>query len=358
MEIENPSNGGEIEGSSSGFEVDSCCSTPYVSAPSSTGRGPVPSYFFSAPASPMHYVLASTAFSSSTSSSVAGEGEVEASISGSFEFEFSARGSMISADEIFLNGQIRPMRLASHLQRPQALAPLIDGDEDDDEDDHQRDGVEADVRGRDLRLRSGSVHRRARSMSPLRNSRFQWVEDEDEQAGGGADLETDPDLKQIEIETMTPSSASASSSRSSSSGRNSKRWIFLKDLLYRSKSEGRGKEKEKEKFWHSISFSPSSSSSSSSKEKDKSKPPTPSPPSPSSDKPKPNKPATKKTATASRRPSAHERLYTSNRAVSEDMRRRTFLPYRQGLLGCLGLSSRGYGAVSGLAKTLNPVSSR
>jgi len=32
------------------------------------------------------------------------------------------------------------------------------------------------------------------------------------------------------------------------------------------------------------------------------------------------------------------------------MRRRTFLPYRQGLLlGCLGLGSPGYGAMPGLA---------
>uniref|UniRef100_A0A0A9DLY2 Uncharacterized protein n=1 Tax=Arundo donax TaxID=35708 RepID=A0A0A9DLY2_ARUDO len=40
---------------------------------------------------------------------------------------------------------------------------------------------------------------------------------------------------------------------------------------------------------------------------------------------------------------AHARLYEGRRAEAEEMRRRTFLPYRQGLLlGCLGLSSRGY----------------
>lgn len=62
-----------------------------------------------------------------------------ASVSGSsFEFDFSARfanagpasdGSMISADELFCNGQIRPMKLSTHLQRPQVLAPLLDLDE-------------------------------------------------------------------------------------------------------------------------------------------------------------------------------------------------------------------------------------
>ncbi|KAJ6692571.1 hypothetical protein OIU79_014345 [Salix purpurea] len=36
--------------------------------------------------------------------------------------------------------------------------------------------------------------------------------------------------------------------------------------------------------------------------------------------------------------SAHEAHYTVNRAVSEEMKRKTFLPYKQGLLGCLGFN--------------------
>nr|GLL47329.1 uncharacterized protein LOC105169569 [Ipomoea trifida] len=35
--------------------------------------------------------------------------------------------------------------------------------------------------------------------------------------------------------------------------------------------------------------------------------------------------------------SAHELHYTVNRAASEEMKRKTFLPYKQGLLGCLGV---------------------
>ncbi|KAH7666640.1 hypothetical protein IHE45_12G009400 [Dioscorea alata] len=342
MEVKNPSHGSDVENPSNGGELDSSCSTPYVSAPSSPGRGPVPSYFFSAPASPMHYVLSSISSSSPPSSET--DAETSVSGAGSFEFEFSTRGSMISADELFLNGQIRPMRLASHLQRPQALTPLLDDDEDDDD----REGeLASGVRGRGLRLRSGSIHRRTRSLSPLRNPRFPWTEDEDEDepelepANRASNLETDPDPDPKQIEDPIPSSASASSSRSSSSGRNSKRWIFLKDLLYRSKSEGRENGKEKDRFWLSISFSPSKEKSKSSPSPAAKRMPPPAPP-----------PA------SSRRPSAHERHYTANRAQAEEMRRRTFLPYRQGLLGCLGISSRGYGAVTGLAKTLNPVSSR
>ncbi|XP_021279762.1 uncharacterized protein LOC110413322, partial [Herrania umbratica] len=150
-------------------------------------------------------------------------------------------------------------------------------------------------------------------------------------------------------------SCSASSSRSSSSGRNSKKWIFLKDLLYRSKSEGRANGKEK--FWTSISFSPSKE-----KKIQEEKPP------PSRQKQKENKQgAGKKVSSgkpangvAKRRvpPSPHELLYTTNRAQAEEMKKRTYLPYRQGLFGCLGFSSKGYGALNGLARSLNPVSSR
>ena len=193
--------------------------------------------------------------------------------SGSFEFEFSSRfssgstgasGSMSSADELFLNGQIRPMKLSTHLQRPQILAPLMDL-EGEEEDEESKDGEEFEkreksvVRGRDLRLRNRSMHRKARSMSPLRNAAFEWHE---EPVRGKEEVNELPlDSDNLESEKAdTPSmettpSGSASSSRSSSSGRNSKKWIFLKDLLYISKSEGRGNSKEK--LWSSISFSPS-----------------------------------------------------------------------------------------------------
>lgn len=39
------------------YNSGSACSTPFVSAPSSPGRGPLPGYFFSAPSSPMHHFL-------------------------------------------------------------------------------------------------------------------------------------------------------------------------------------------------------------------------------------------------------------------------------------------------------------
>ncbi|KAL6175183.1 hypothetical protein ACLB2K_051825 [Fragaria x ananassa] len=36
--------------------------------------------------------------------------------------------------------------------------------------------------------------------------------------------------------------------------------------------------------------------------------------------------------------SPHELHYTVNRAVTEEMRRKTVLPYKHGLLGCLGFN--------------------
>ncbi|XP_010559223.1 PREDICTED: uncharacterized protein LOC104827699 [Tarenaya hassleriana] len=57
-------------------------------------------------------------------------------------------------------------------------------------------------------------------------------------------------------------------------------------------------------------------------------------------------------------PSAHELHYTANRAQAEEMKKRTYLPYRHGLFGCLGFSSKSYSALNGLARSLNPVSSR
>ncbi|KAL0389691.1 UNVERIFIED_CONTAM: hypothetical protein Scaly_0326200 [Sesamum calycinum] len=332
-------------------DIDSTCSTPFVSAPSSPGHAPS-GYFFSAPASPMHFILSSE---KTKALSTDHEPVFLSSASGSFEFEFSSRfspngsggiASMTSADELFFNGQIRPMKLSSHLQRPQdVVAPFGDlyGEET------------TSARGRDLRMRGTKYsHRKARSMSPLRaTAQYEW------QGLGAIAADQENEAKENESSETTPS-CSASSSRSSSSGRNSKKWIFLKDLLNRSKSEGRANNKER--FWAAISFSspkekktsPSSPVLSPSSSRDEKKGKTES-------KKGRKTPAAGKPANGvwKRRvpPSAHELHYTANRAQAEEMKKKTFLPYRQGLLGCLGFSSKSYGAFSGFTRNLNPISS-
>lgn len=337
-------------------DIDSTCSTPFVSAPSSPGHAPS-GYFFSAPASPMHFLLSNE---ETKVPSYGYEPVFISSDSGSFEFEFSSRFSpggsggnvsMTSADELFFNGQIRPLKLSSHLQRPQEpVTPFADLYSEDFEEG-------ANARGRDPRASSAKYpHRKARSMSPLRNTaRYVWP------GLRAIFADRENESKENESNETTPS-CSASSSRSSSSGRNSKKWIFLKDLLNRSKSEGRANGKER--FWSAISFSPA-------KEKKTSSLSSPAL-SPSSsrdekrDKSETRKarkvPAAGKPANGvwKRRfpPSAHELHYTANRAQAEEMKKKTFLPYRQGLLGCLGFSSKSYGAFSGFTRNLNPISSR
>lgn len=322
----------------------------------------------------MHFVLATAQARSS-----AGGGLIpatsDASSNGSFEFEFSARfdspapeigASMSSADELFLNGQIRPMRLCAHLQRPQKLPSmtLLESEREDEEDDDDGDEKKSNVFQRS-RLRNRSQRRRTRSLSPLRSTApFEWYcsddavttpKEERENEDGGGEKEKDGGA-----ESEAP--PSGSSSRCSSAGRSSKRWVFLKDFL-RSKSEGRSNNK----FWHNIniSFSPAkekrekgsgngngnvnasenanaAASCSEDRKAKKKEVPT----------------AKGKAVPGGKRRSAHEMHYAANRAQAEEMRKKTFLPYRQGLLGCLGFNSKSYGAINGFARALNPVSSR
>uniref|UniRef100_A0A6N2M2E4 Uncharacterized protein n=1 Tax=Salix viminalis TaxID=40686 RepID=A0A6N2M2E4_SALVM len=396
----NPYNGKTLETHYFTEDFDSACSTPYVSAPSSPGRpgsGPVNGgFFYSCPASPKHFAMTSAEkamanFASSPDNSVAM----------GYEFEFSARfgssgsgqpGSMSSADELFLNGQIRPMKLSSHLQRPQMLAPLMDlENEEEDGDSSNEDEFkkgsrkvgangESVSRGRDLRSKNKSLRRRTRSMSPLRSTSFEFEDYGEENKnvtdGSSASLEiNDESLKLDEATTSggtDTAPASASSSRSSSSGRNSKKWVFLKDLLYRSKSEGRSNNK----FWHNISFSPVKEKSKkqstsvqlgASKEKASSSSNSRSNAGSESQKVKGN--SGQGSSSSGKKPmngigkrrvpaSPHELHYKASKAQAEEMRKKTFLPYRQGLLGCLGFSSKGYGAMNGFARALNPVPSR
>ncbi|CAN6581858.1 unnamed protein product [Malus baccata var. baccata] len=397
-----PSNPGNAETQQTQLEnqlffedYDSTCSTPYVSAPSSPGRsGPVSGFFYSAPASPMHFALTTKSNSSSFEKN---GGNDSGSVSMGFEFEFSARfgssgsgptGPMSSADELFLNGKIRPMKLSTHLEKPQTLAPLLDLEPETGEDEADRVGFEP-VRGRDLRFRDKSLRRRTRSLSPLRNEPFEWGQNDEileadekdcnfaeDPKGAAKNGEEDEEGVEESSTTTTTPSVSASSSRSSSVGRNSKRWVFLKEFLHRSKSEGRS---SNYKFWSSISFSAA-------KEKKPMKQGGQNAQGSVSKDPKCSNPlnlgsegqklkgsgsggsgkktgAGKPTNGVGKRrhpPSLHELHYTANRAQAEEMRKKTYLPYRQGLLGCLGFSSKGYGAAmnSGFARALNPVSSR
>ncbi|KAL5204533.1 hypothetical protein ABZP36_009404 [Zizania latifolia] len=301
--------------------VDSACSTPFVSAPSSPTRdhhfSAHGACFFSAPASPTRGGSAGKEF-----------GCLD------FDFDFSSRfpspsaAAMSSADELFHNGQIRPVRLSAILLQPQPLTTLADDHPaKPEEEDPAVDSVEdVDERGR---IRSRSVRRKARSLSPFRTH---WRTPSPAPAPESVEPVATP------AASRSSSSSSTASSASSTSSRGSRRWAFLKELLHRSKSDG-GKNHH-----HDTAPPPPQSNSAAPKRS-----PSPSP------SPSPAATSRGRGPGRSRRRSAHERLYEARRAEAEEMRRRTYLPYRQGLLlfGCIGLGSRGYGAVHGLARGLN-----
>ncbi|CAM0872845.1 unnamed protein product [Alopecurus aequalis] len=348
-------------------DIDSTCSTPFASAPSSPGRSPAifgGGYFFSAPASPIHHLLFSSSSAASDATNGGGYGGL-----GDAEFEFGGPGEhMISADELFQNGQIRPL----------TLSPLPDLDPGSDDDD----GEQRRPRAREPTLRSGSVHRRARSMSPTRsasprlkllNALVPATDLGSVSHSTGAQEAPPP----VTASSRSSSSSSTSSSSSAASSRGSRRWVVLKDiLLHRSKSEPGSAHAhgapaaaaaKPEKAWQ---FSHSWAS----REKviARLRRARPSPPSEKGaaaaaesggageeSRTTPGEGRGKGRRRSTTVAAAHERLYAApNRAQAEEMRRRTFLPYRQGVLGCLGFSSRGYGALRGFSKTLSPVFSR
>ncbi|KAL7257652.1 hypothetical protein ACSBR1_003877 [Camellia fascicularis] len=317
-DLQNPNNGETtIFNQHTNSDIDSTFSTPFVSATSSPASGG--GFFYSVPASPMHFVLCS--------SSPVSEGTMSAS----FEFEFSARfgtvgsaskESMSSADELFLNGQIRPMKLST---------PLLDLHETEGDFENEMN-EEADERFPRVKWRDRSLRRsrRTRSMSPLRTPSFQWHENDDEEE----------QKQKAENKQCKQNEAATTEARPSSVRRSSKGWVFLKEFLYRSKSEGRNNGHSK--FWSSISFSPI---------KDRK----------ASESVAFSATAAAKARGAGKRrvpASAHELHYTEKKAEAEEMRKKTYLPYRQGLFGCLGFSSRSYGAMNGFARAFNPVSSK
>ncbi|WVZ56662.1 hypothetical protein U9M48_007156 [Paspalum notatum var. saurae] len=345
-------------------DIDSSCSTPFASAPSSPGRSPAVivggGYFFSAPASPIHHLL----FSSSAASAAAGAGG--RGCAGDAEFEFGGPGGpMISADELFHNGQIRPL----------TLPPLPDLDPGSDEEDEGR----APARGRDLTPRCASVHRRARSMSPLRSAspRLKLINA----------LVPAPDLAPPRPRPRPRRRAAGGGGRAARHRLVALLLVLLHVLLVVGRLVGgarvpavgvhqghapppqqeraRARRRRQQARPCVAVLAVLGSQGQARRAAPALPPPPPPPPAPTEaggggeDVARPHAHGRGRRRRSTTVAAAHERLYAApNRAQAEEMRRRTFLPYRQGLLGCLGFRSRGYGALHGLTKTLNPVFSR
>ncbi|XP_021722625.1 uncharacterized protein LOC110690107 [Chenopodium quinoa] len=150
-----------------------------------------------------------------------------------------------------------------------------------------------------------------RSLSPPRESKYPWEQEQNTE------------------EIASASKPTSSPSTLSTSSKGSKKWR-LKDLfLFRSASEGRASEKDLVKKYsyvhrkHEVANNPGSPSSAQ---------------------------GSSSIIPARRGPmSAHELHYTVNKAISQDMRKKSFLPYKQGILGRLAINptvhalAHGYG---------------
>lgn len=372
------------------FNFDSTCSSPYMTAPSSPQR--FGNFIFSAPTSPSRASAFYREFNDlsrhdmmhrNSASSVPFNWEEKPGIPKStgtnpgeddedFEFDFSGQleRTSLCAEELFDGGKIRPLKLPPRLQAgggandsasnvtsprspkspksprsprsprsrisqgkkmvQEAFSPRHKKDFDPFAaalEETRRQGREHEQkRGRERHVgdfsSSNCLRKGTRSLSPLRVSDVAIEGEENSQA------KAIPSATTTTTNQKPSTSSSILSSLSFSKG--SKKWRLRDFLLFRSASEGRAtgpdplrkytvlpKTKVPEDLKNSSFRSTDSCGSVSSRR---------------------------------RGPlSAHELHYTVNRAVSEEMKRKTFLPYKQGLLGCLGFNpgvheiSRGLG---------------
>ncbi|CAK9185844.1 unnamed protein product [Ilex paraguariensis] len=330
------------------FDFASARSSPYPSAPSTPK--PFGHYYFSAPTSPtrlseFYRDLDDLLNNSSTktggdSSTVPVEWKEKASSRANnheddFAFDFSAEleRTSLSADELFDGGVIRPLKPPTparnqkspvmsprspisqgkrifrgvfspkHKTQPDPFAIAVENTQTRTPD-HERG------RERSSSFSSESSGRRAtRSLSPLRVSQYPWEEEHQLQHN----------TKQSSTSSKPSSSSSICPALSSSSSLKGYRKWKLKDFfLFRSASEGRAADKDPLRKYTALFRKNEDVKNSSFRAID----------SPGF-------------GSSSRRKgpiSAHELHYKMNRAVSEDLKKKTFLPYKQGILGRLAFN--------------------
>ncbi|CAN0846677.1 hypothetical protein LINGRAHAP2_LOCUS4559 [Linum grandiflorum] len=306
------------------FNFDSSCSTPYITAPSTPQR------------------LPTTNFSSSSSSAGGGvpfdttefyDDDEE------FEFDFSgqlSRSSLSAADELFYGGKIRPLKPPPGYESSAAI---------DETTRNRDDKQELDQRGRERRSAITTSTSSSTNYDPNCNSH----------AGGRRGISRSMSPMRVSDEMLVDVDGATSSSGTTTGGKQSyaaaflsaisfskggkpyKKWKLRDLLLFRSASEGRATSLRSSEIKYAVLSRRSESSSAAPTTED----------------------ARITSSFRSRRMraavSAHEMHYTTNRAAAEEMRRKTFLPYKQGLLGCLGfspgggvpdISSRGVGSLT------------
>ncbi|XP_076912631.1 uncharacterized protein LOC143571002 [Bidens hawaiensis] len=220
-----------------------------------------------------------------------------------FAFDVSGelhRDSSVSAEDIFHGGVIKPAEVEHEHEQPPITPPPSAANK-------------VRERGRERSTNSGlssSRSRRTRSLPPFRGS-------------------------ELKSATTTTAAAQEASSSTTLSVFGSKKWSFKDLFLFRSASDGRAMAKDPFKKYSSIfrkhdedlrnSSLRHRSGSGSGSSKRRSVP----------------------------RVSAHELHYTVNRAVSIDMKKQTFLPYKQGILGRLAFNPTVHALSNGLGHSHN-----
>ncbi|CAI9781886.1 unnamed protein product [Fraxinus pennsylvanica] len=292
------------------FNFDSASTSPYITAPSSPQR--FGTLYYSAPTSPSRVSALYRDINNYGAAATGGDGDTTNDDDADFAFDFRGQleKSSLSADELFDGGKIKPLKppprlqyknkLADSPKSPRSPKKLFSPRHRKKEFDSFAAAIEQ-TRNENNQENS----RRTKSLSPFRVS----------------DLLFDPDNNQIQEASKNSCAVSSSSSSNSSISSASswyKKWKIKDLLLFRSASESRATELKKyevlKKNCHqdhdhvvkNCSFRSTDSVGSGSSRR-RSGPSV----------------------------SAHELHYTMNRAASEEMKKRTFLPYKQGLLGCL-----------------------
>ncbi|XVE66874.1 hypothetical protein DITRI_Ditri08aG0115000 [Diplodiscus trichospermus] len=378
------------------FNFDSTCSSPYMTAPSSPQR--LANIFFSAPNSPstcdsssFHRELNHVSHVTNSSSAVPFQWEEKpgtpkrkgfdgcrsvdiedqrnaddgGGCEEDFEFNFSGQleRTSLSAEELFDGGKIRPLKpppayeqFSSTVSSPRSpkskafrkedfdpfeaaieksskrVAALKEPPQQKQEHDQKNTQLQSQQRGRERTSGSSSssssysyVHKKSRSLSPFRVSDIMFEQDESSPQSEKVTISSTP--------SNNPKSYVSSILSAISFSKGSRRWKLKDLLLFRSASEGRAASKDPLRKYSLLSKK----------------------------EPEDVKNASFRSiesigsVSSSRRKapvSPHELHYTANRAVSEEMKRKTFLPYKQGLLGCLGFNpgmheiSRGIGSLT------------
>lgn len=262
-----------------------------------------------------------------------------------FDFSEELEKASLSAEELFDGGKIKPLkpppgqklndeyaRRKSHLAPKSPKSPISQGKKIIQNALSPRQKKHIDPfsaaalqntskkteqeRGRErLQTSSNSSRRSTRSLSPYRVSQYPWEEEQQQQQNTG------------QLATNSKALTTSSSALNSSSSK-SRKWSLKDFLLFRSASEGRASDRDPLKKYSTLFRKHEDVKNSSFRSTD----------------------SFNSGSNSKRRGpvSAHELHYTMNRAASEDLKKKTYLPYKQGILGRFSFQpiSSGFGTLT------------